>query len=196
MLRLVQVWTTLRQSRRRAVARGSLVLVLMVSGCSKGAAEPGGSDFKPAAPTPADPGPAKLQSVDEAVGKGPEVKVGDTVRVHYTGTLMNGTKFDSSRDRGTPFDFTVGGGSVIKGWDQGVVGMRVGGKRKLVIPQDQAYGEDGRPPEIPSKAGLKFDIELLEINPKGQNPSPPPDMHPESEDDFMPPMEPEGPEEE
>jgi FKBP-type peptidyl-prolyl cis-trans isomerase len=154
--------------------------------CSKGASEPAGSDFKPAPPAPVDPGPAKLQSTDDLLGKGPEVKSGDTVRVHYTGTLMNGTKFDSSRDRGTPFDFSVGSGAVIKGWDQGVVGMKVGGRRKLVIPQDLAYGEQGRPPEIPPKAGLKFDIELLEINPKVAE-APPPGHFPESDDDFMPP---------
>jgi len=152
----------------------ALALVLaLAAGCSKGASEPAGSDFKPAAPTPADPGPAKLQVVDELVGKGAEVKAGDKVRVHYTGTLMNGQKFDSSRDRGAPFDFAVGEAAVIKGWDQGVVGMKVGGKRKLVIPQDLAYGADGRPPEIPAKAGLKFDIELLAINPKDAAPSPP-----------------------
>ena len=105
------------------------------SACSKGASEPGAGDFKPAPPTPADPGPAALQSIDDVIGKGAEAKAGDTVRVHYTGTLMNGTKFDSSRDRGTPFDFKLGEGAVIKGWDQGVVGMKVGGKRRLVIPE-------------------------------------------------------------
>jgi FKBP-type peptidyl-prolyl cis-trans isomerase FkpA len=173
---------------QRTAQYSALVLALSLgavtsAACSKGASEPAGSDFKPAPPTPADPGPPKLQIVDEAVGKGAEVKAGDTVRVHYTGTLINGTKFDSSRDRGTPFDFAVGAGAVIKGWDQGVVGMKVGGKRRLVIPQDLAYGEDGRPPEIPPKAGLKFDIELLEINPKVTEPSGPPESH----DDFMPP---------
>jgi FKBP-type peptidyl-prolyl cis-trans isomerase len=110
---------------------------------------------------------------------------------------MNGNKFDSSRDRGTPFDFKVGDGSVIKGWDQGVVGMKVGGKRRLVIPQDIAYGEAGRPPEIPPKAGLKFDIELLDVNPKDALASPPPSM-PEMPEDFdpsmLPDMEDEGPE--
>jgi FKBP-type peptidyl-prolyl cis-trans isomerase FkpA len=176
-------------------ARRLALLALVAStslalGCSKGASEPASSDFKPAPPKPADPGPAKLQIVDEVVGTGAEAKGGDTVRVHYTGTLMNGTKFDSSRDRGTPFDFAVGSGSVIKGWDQGVVGMKVGGKRKLTIPQDLAYGEDGRPPEIPSKAGLKFDIELLEVNPKvDPNAAPPPGMMPESEQGFEPPPE-------
>jgi FKBP-type peptidyl-prolyl cis-trans isomerase FkpA len=157
------------------------------SACSKGASEPGSSDFKPAPPTPADPGPATLQSVDDVVGTGAVAKAGDTVRVHYTGTLMNGTKFDSSRDRGTPFDFKLGEGGVIKGWDQGVVGMKIGGRRRLVIPYALAYGDDGRPPEIPPKAGLKFDIELLELNPKGAVAGPPP----ESQEGFEPPM-PEG----
>ena len=87
------------------------------------------------------------------------------MRVHYTGTLMNGKKFDSSRDHGVPFDFTLGEGGVIKGWDQGVVGMKAGGKRRLVIPEALGYGDTGSPPNIPEKAGLKFDIELLEINP-------------------------------
>jgi FKBP-type peptidyl-prolyl cis-trans isomerase len=99
--------------------------------------------------------------------------------VHYTGTLMDGKKFDSSRDHGTPFDFKLGGGSVIKGWDQGVVGMKVGGKRRLVIPEALGYGEAGSPPSIPPKAGLKFDIELLAINPKDAAPSPPPSAEPE-----------------
>ena len=176
----------------RATARYTLAFALalpLLAACSKGASEPAGSDFKPAPPTPADPGPPKLSILDDLVGTGAEVKAGDTVRVHYTGTLMNGTKFDSSRDRGTPFDFAVGAGAVIKGWDQGVVGMKVGGKRRLVIPQDLAYGEDGRPPEIPSKAGLKFDIELLEINPKSVGTAEPSpfDRPPESEEDFMPP---------
>jgi FKBP-type peptidyl-prolyl cis-trans isomerase len=177
----------------RRLSGSSLLLRVVLAlaaplACSKGASEPAASDFKPAAPTPADPGPAKLQVVDATPGNGPEVKAGDTVRVHYTGTLMNGTKFDSSRDRGTPFDFVVGGGNVIKGWDQGVVGMKAGGKRQLVIPQDLAYGEDGRPPEIPAKAGLKFDIELLEINPKGADPKAM-GGPPESEQDFMPPTD-------
>ncbi|HXQ94694.1 MAG TPA: FKBP-type peptidyl-prolyl cis-trans isomerase, partial [Thermoplasmata archaeon] len=130
--------------------------------------------FKPAPPAPVDPGPATLQKVDDVVGHGKEAKAGDTVRVHYTGTLMNGTTFDSSRERGTPFDFKLGTGAVIKGWDQGVVGMRVGGKRRLVIPQDLAYGQAGSPPKIPAGAGLKFDVELLEVNPVGAPAAPPP----------------------
>ncbi len=161
-------------------------LLALGGGCSKRVAEPGGSDFKPAEAAPVDPGPAKLVVIDDVVGKGAEVKVGDTVRVHYTGTLMNGLKFDSSRDRGKPFDFKLASGSVIKGWDQGVVGMRVGGKRRLVIPQDLGYGESGSEPTIPPKAGLKFDIELLEVNPATGGESSTPSM---GEPDF-PSMEP------
>ncbi len=133
-----------------------------LSACSKRVDEPS-NDFAPSTGTPVDPGPEKLQIIDDVVGTGKEAKNGDTVSVHYTGTLMNGTKFDSSRDRGTPFDFKLGQGGVIKGWDQGVPGMKVGGKRRLVIPQDLAYGDKGSPPTIPPKAGLKFDVELIDV---------------------------------
>ena len=135
----------------------------MQAGCSKRVDEPAPSDFKPAQAPPEPPGPTKLESTDELVGTGAEAKPGSSVKVHYAGTLMSGKKFDSSRDRGDPFEFTIGTGSVIKGWDQGVVGMKVGGKRKLVIPYDLAYGEDGKPPTIPAKAALKFDIELISV---------------------------------
>ena len=131
--------------------------------CSKKVDEPGESTFKPAEGAPTDPGPAELQKIDEQVGTGKECKTGDKVKVHYTGTLMNGKKFDSSRDRNEPFGFTLGKGEVIKGWDEGVVGMKVGGKRKLVIPYALAYGEAGHPPDIPGKAGLKFDVELISV---------------------------------
>jgi FKBP-type peptidyl-prolyl cis-trans isomerase len=104
-----------------------------------------------------------LKYIDETVGKGKEAKAGDTVDVHYTGWLKNGTKFDSSKDRGKPFSFPLGGGRVIKGWDEGVAGMKEGGKRKLIIPYDLAYGEDGRPPVIPPKAELTFEVELLKV---------------------------------
>jgi FKBP-type peptidyl-prolyl cis-trans isomerase len=87
------------------------------------------------------------------------------VHVQYTGTLMNGTKFDSSYDHGgEPFKFTLGKGEVIKGWDQGVVGMKVGGKRRLRIPPALGYGEAGSPPSIPANAGLVFDVELISID--------------------------------
>ena len=175
-----------------------LLLLLAVAtasaACSRRVPEPGESDFKPAPPTPPDPGPSTLQVLDEVVGKGKEAKVGDLVRVHYTGTLMNGSKFDSSLDTGKPFEFAVGTGAVIKGWDEGVVGMRIGGKRKLVIPQALGYGEAGSPPKIPPRAGLKFDIELLDINPKDAAAgtaaeAPPPDLDPGMEQEPDPEMQ-------
>lgn len=105
----------------------------------------------------------ELQIVDTTVGEGKEAILGKVVSVHYTGTLTDGTKFDSSVDRGTPFQFTLGAGQVIQGWDQGVVGMKVGGKRTLTIPSDLAYGPAGRPGTIPPSATLIFDIELLDV---------------------------------
>ncbi|MDH5490695.1 MAG: FKBP-type peptidyl-prolyl cis-trans isomerase [Myxococcales bacterium] len=104
-----------------------------------------------------------LESTDLVVGDGPEAKTGSKVSVHYTGTLTDGSKFDSSLDRGDPFSFPLGGGRVIRGWDEGVVGMKVGGKRKLVIPPEMAYGDRGFPPIIPPGSTLIFEIELLEI---------------------------------
>ena len=117
----------------------------------------------PAAPAPAIVQNAKLVSTDTVVGKGPAAKTGDTVSVHYVGTLTDGKEFDSSRKRNQPFVFTLGQGRVIKGWDQGVVGMKVGGKRKLVIPAVLAYGDRAMGPMIPAGSTLNFDIELVEI---------------------------------
>jgi FKBP-type peptidyl-prolyl cis-trans isomerase FkpA len=96
-------------------------------------------------------------------GNGPEAKAGQTVAVHYTGWLTNGTKFDSSVDRGQPFDFQLGAGQVIKGWDEGVAGMKVGEKRKLTIPSNLGYGDRGAGATIPPGATLIFDVELLGI---------------------------------
>lgn len=149
---------------------------LALSACDR-VPEPTGSSITTDTPAKAEPAqPAqpskvagntkkvtKLQIKDLKVGKGPAAKDGDTVSVHYTGWLLDGTKFDSSRDRDQPFSFTLGQGGVIKGWDKGVVGMKVGGKRELVIPPDLAYGQRGSPPKIPPNAPLKFDIELLKI---------------------------------
>lgn len=97
-------------------------------------------------------------------GSGEITKTGDTVSVHYVGTLENGTKFDSSIDRGEPFSFTLGQNKVIQGWEKGVLGMKVGEERKLTIPFELAYGENGYPPVIPPKATLIFEVELLGIN--------------------------------
>jgi FKBP-type peptidyl-prolyl cis-trans isomerase len=118
-----------------------------------------------AAPAASSAAVTKLIKEDIKVGKGAAAKTGDTVKVHYTGTLLNGSKFDSSRDRNEPFEFKLGAGMVIKGWDEGVVGMKVGGQRKLTIPSDMAYGKSGHPPVIPPDSPLVFDIELLEIVP-------------------------------
>jgi len=107
--------------------------------------------------------PSGLQYQDEQVGTGTEAKPGNRVSVHYTGTLENGTKFDSSRDRGKPFEFSLGAGMVIRGWDEGVAGMRVGGRRRLVIPAELGYGSRGAGSVIPPGATLVFDVELLDV---------------------------------
>lgn len=105
----------------------------------------------------------KIQDVTE--GQGEAVKSGDKVEVNYLGTFLSGEKFDSSYDRNQTFSFTVGAGAVIKGWDQGLVGMKAGGKRILLIPSDLAYGQRGSPGAIPPNTPLKFEIELVSINP-------------------------------
>lgn len=105
----------------------------------------------------------KLIIEDLKVGNGPIVKAGDTVVMHYVGTFEDGNKFDSSRDRGTPFETVIGAGYVIKGWDMGVPGMKAGGKRKLTIPYQFGYGKYGMEPDIPGFATLIFEVELLKI---------------------------------
>jgi peptidylprolyl isomerase len=107
--------------------------------------------------------PSGLQYEDIKVGDGAQPKAGQTVIVHYTGTLTDGTKFDSSRDRGQPFSFRLGAGEVIKGWDEGLSTMKVGGQRKLTIPPDLGYGARGAGGVIPPNATLVFDVELLDV---------------------------------
>jgi FKBP-type peptidyl-prolyl cis-trans isomerase len=162
----------------------ALALLSLVAGCSRLTSPPEpepmstetpttaaiASVAPPPKPSAAQPAPtaaaapdAPLGVVDVAVGKGPEAKAGDKVKVHYTGTLTNGTEFDSSRKRNQPFEFTLGKGQVIKGWDQGVAGMKVGGKRKLTIPPGLGYGARGAGGSIPPNSTLLFDVELVEI---------------------------------
>jgi peptidylprolyl isomerase len=105
-----------------------------------------------------------LKYIDRVVGTGPSPQAGQQVTVHYVGTLTDGSQFDSSRDKGTPFTFTIGQGQVIKGWDEGVLTMKVGGKRKLIVPPDLGYGAAGTPGgPIPPDATLNFEVELLGV---------------------------------
>ncbi len=108
--------------------------------------------------------PSGLIIEDIIVGTGAEAAAGQDVTVHYTGCLTDGTKFDSSKDRGDPFEFPLGGGRVIKGWDEGVQGMKIGGTRNLTIPPALGYGARGAGGVIPPNATLVFEVELLEIN--------------------------------
>ena len=119
---------------------------------------------KPAEAPP--PSNEKLETKDLVVGKGTEAKTGDSVKVHYVGTLPDGKEFDSSKKHNQPFDFELGAGRVIKGWDQGVAGMKIGGKRKLTVPPSLGYGARGFPPVIPPNSTLIFEVELLEVKKK------------------------------
>ena len=107
--------------------------------------------------------PSGLKYTDVVVGDGPGLRPGQTAVVHYTGTLTNGTKFDSSRDRGQPYSFVFGQTPMIKGWDEGLSTMKVGGRRSLIIPPALGYGDRGSPPKIPPGATLLFDLELLDV---------------------------------
>lgn len=108
------------------------------------------------------PSQTQMKVEDLVKGTGKEVKSGDTIVIHYNGTLTNGTKFDSSYDRGTPFETQIGVGRVIQGWDEGVVGMKVGGKRRLTIPPELGYGDQAVGP-IPANSTLIFEVELVDV---------------------------------
>ncbi len=142
----------MRYGRRNAL---TLIpaLILLVAICPLRAQETAGQRISK---------PDGLEYQDIKIGTGAKAKPGKTVTVHYTGRLANGEKFDSSVDRGTPFSFVLGAGRVIKGWDEGVAGMKVGGKRQLRIPPALGYGSSGTGP-IPANATLVFDVELLGV---------------------------------
>jgi FKBP-type peptidyl-prolyl cis-trans isomerase FkpA len=159
----------------------AVLTILTLSGCA--VAQPPATSAAPTATaTPAvaksasTSPPTLLQSIDRKPGEGPAVQSGEPIAVHYTGYLWSATApdnkgkaFDSSIDKQVPLGFIVGVGRVIKGWDEGVVGMKVGGQRTLIIPADKAYGEKGSGDSIPPNAALVFDIELMSIIGKTSN---------------------------
>ena len=150
----------------KVVASTSLIIVVLVSlvfGISKIAEKYAEEPEKVEEKVGEDQTQEELKIEDVKVGNGSEVKDGNTVSVNYRGALTDGREFDNSYDRGQPFEFKVGAGEVIKGWDQGLLGMKVGGKRKLVIPPGLGYGERGAGADIPPNATLVFEIELLKI---------------------------------
>lgn len=136
---------------------------------------PGGDDFHAGVGLPVVTLPDGLKYIDIVPGTGVQPGKGDTISVHYTGWLSNGSKFDSSRDRGQPASFQIGVGAVIPGWDEAVITMKVGGKRKLILPPDLGYGVPGQPPTIPANSTLIFVVELLSTAP---TPSPSPSASP------------------
>ena len=162
-----------RMTRRIAHILGAglvLAAAIWATGCSSSATNAAQATTEPAQQPAAVTTATTTQEVtklkieDEVVGTGAEAKKGDTVTVDYTGWLTNGTKFDSSKDRNQPFVFSLGAGQVIAGWDQGVVGMKVGGKRKLTIPPELGYGAQGAGGAIPPNATLVFEVELHKVN--------------------------------
>ena len=147
----------------------SIILVLVLFSCQKPSSEKENEVTETQSTTVQVPAvdkefttPTGLKYIDEVIGTGRSPKTGDKVKVHYTGTLVDGTKFDSSRDRNQPFEFPLGIGRVIKGWDEGVATMKEGGKRKLIIPPELAYGSRNMG-SIPPNSILFFDVELIEV---------------------------------
>lgn len=145
--------------RRNRIIAAVVIFALVAAGAAYLFAPGGGRGGAGAAVTT----PSGLKYTDVVVGDGPSPRPGQTVSVHYTGTLTNGTKFDSSRDKGQPYSFVYGQTPMIKGWDEGLSTMKVGGRRSLVIPPALGYGAAGRPPQIPGGSTLLFDLELLDV---------------------------------
>jgi len=144
-----------------------IVAVVLIAGGSdesSSSADQTDTTVKPTIEAPTDPAPTELVINDIVEGTGPAAKDGDAVSVQYVGALYDtGEEFDASWDRGEPFDLTLGGGTVIAGWDQGLVGMKAGGRRELIIPPDLGYGPQGSPPSIPADATLIFVVDMISI---------------------------------
>jgi len=139
--------------------------LMILTGCRQSSQEVVQETSKPAdsANQNEEPNVTELKITDLTVGDGATAEPGKRVTVHFRGTLTDGTEFDASRNHGSPFTFSLGGGEVISGWDEGVKGMKVGGKRKLVIPPHMGYGERGAGNVIPPNATLVFEVELLDV---------------------------------
>jgi peptidylprolyl isomerase len=148
-----------------SIRRSLVIVAVLVGMCSVSAMaaqeQPGAKEKSPSAKTVTTA--SGLKYTDVKVGSGASPVKGKQVKVHYTGTLENGKKFDSSVDRNEPFVFVIGVGQVIPGWDEGVMGMKVGGKRKLIIPSKLGYGARGAGGDIPPNATLLFDVELIDV---------------------------------
>ena len=150
----------------------SLVLIVACGGNEEKTTTPSVTANATAAQTGGGPPPVSAQPtvtasglkiIEIKVGTGDEAQKGQTVSVHYTGWLADGTKFDSSLDRGQPLSFVLGAGQMIPGFDEGVAGMKVGGERRLILPPGLAYGAQGRPPKIPANSELTFDVQLVSV---------------------------------
>ena len=157
--------TVIQLNRCATIYALVVAVVVLGAGCSQSEVPKQDQAAAPAATSHQSLVPGdQLLMVDTKAGTGDAAVAGKSVTVHYTGWLTDGTKFDSSKDRGQPFTFQLGAGQVIKGWDQGVVGMKVGGVRKLTIPPSLGYGANGAGGVVPPNATLVFEVELLGVN--------------------------------